>query len=443
MIRTRKSVRVTRYVWAAFAVCLCLAARPAAATVVQVLDAKDGTPLANATVTRGNTTWQTGEDGVAIIPDEAGSIGLRALGHLRGEIEAPEGGNAEVQGKLMPFVPKALYLSRYGVGSKVLRNAALALVEKTEINALVIDIKSDLGEMAFRSTIPASWGIAPQKVFTVGDMAALIKDFKAHGIYTIARIVTFKDTPLATAKPELAVRKQGGALYRDREKLLWTDPCKKEVWDYNISIAEAAAKLGFDEIQFDYVRFPDSRGVVFSKPNTQENRLAAIAGFLTEARRRLTPYNVYLAADLFGYACWNTDDTDIGQRLEEVIPHIDYICPMLYPSGFQFGIPGCRNPVAAPYEIVNHSIENAKQRLKVTGIRFRPWLQAFRDYAFGRKQFGGPEQRLQIKAAEKAETNGWMLWNPRNAYIADGLNPKGPETAMKQSVPAAGHVQPD
>ena len=128
------------------------------------------------------------------------------------------------------------------------------------------------------------------------------------------------------------MKRAGGAIFRDRERLAWTDPFNTEVWDYNISIALEAARLGFDEIQFDYVRFPDSPGLKFSKPTDMKSRLAAISGFLAEARRRLTPYNVFLAADIFGYVTWNLDDTHIGQRLEELAPIVDYISPMLYPS---------------------------------------------------------------------------------------------------------------
>jgi hypothetical protein len=197
------------------------------------------------------------------------------------------------------------------------------------------------------------------------------------------------------------------------------------VWDYNIAIAIEAASLGFDEIQFDYVRFPDAPGLKFSKPTDMKSRLAAISGFLAEARRRLTPYNVYVAADIFGYVTWNLDDTHIGQRLEELSPVVDYISPMLYPSCFQFGIPGYRIPVQHPYEIVFLSLQNARERTAISAIRFRPWLQAFRDYAFDRREFTGREIRTQISAAEKFGSDGWMLWNPRNTYTADGLKVEG------------------
>jgi len=180
------------------------------------------------------------------------------------------------------------------------------------------------------------------------------------------------------------------------------------------------------------VRFPDAPGLKFSKPIDMKSRLAAIAGFLTEARRRLTPYNVFLAADIFGYVAWNRNDTHIGQRLEELAPIVDYISLMLYPSGFQFGIPGYRNPVAHPYEIVFLSLQSARAR-GIPSIRFRPWLQAFRDYAFDRREYTGTEKRAQISAAEKFGSDGWMLWNPRNQYTADGL--KVEDAARKHDVP--------
>ena len=169
------------------------------------------------------------------------------------------------------------------------------------------------------------------------------------------------------------------------------------------------------------MRFPDAPGLRFSIPYTEENRVGAIAGFLEEAKKRLLPYNVFLAADLFGYVSWNTDDTKIGQKLEEVTPILDYISPMLYPSGFKFGIPGYRLAVAHPYEIVYLSLKKAQNRTHLPPIRFRPWLQAFRDYAFDKRQFDGKEIREQINAAEQFGSNGWMLWNPRNIYTADGL----------------------
>ena len=222
------------------------------------------------------------------------------------------------------------------------------------------------------------------------------------------------------ARPDLAV-KMGGKVWRDREGLAWTDPARPEVRNYNLDIAEEAARNGFDEIQFDYVRFPDALGLAYSIPNNQEGRLQAISRFFVEARKRLAPYNVFLAADIFGYVCWNLNDTCIGQKLETLAPLVDYMCPMLYPSGFQFGIPGYRMPVAHPYEIVNLSLDNARQRAGVSTLHFRPWLQAFRDYAFDHHVFGPVQIGDQIRAAEVFGSDGWMLWNPHNVYSKEGL----------------------
>jgi len=164
--------------------------------------------------------------------------------------------------------------------------------------------------------------------------------------------------------------------------------------------------------------------VVFNQPNTEANRVAAIGGFLAAARERLIPYNVFLSADLFGYVAWNQNDTDIGQTLAAVAPSVDYLSLMLYPSGFQFGIPGYRNPVQAPYETVHLTLKRASQRTGLPATRFRPWLQAFKDYAFDRRHFSDEEIRAQIRASEKFGSTGWMLWNPRNAYSDAGLLPE-------------------
>jgi len=181
------------------------------------------------------------------------------------------------------------------------------------------------------------------------------------------------------------------------------------------------------------VRFPDAKGLKFSQAVTITSRLAAISGFLGEARKRLTPYNVFVAADIFGYVMWNLDDTHIGQRLEEIEPAVDYISPMLYPSCFQFGIPGYRNPVANPHKIVYLSLENGTERTGMAPIRFRPWLQAFRDYAFDHREFTEKEISAQISAADEFGSDGWMLWNPRNSYSGAGLKTEG--KGCKQDLP--------
>jgi hypothetical protein len=379
-----------------------------------------GLPVAGATVVYGVVTATTDAAGSFTVTGEGERIGARAPGYARQEVPVV----SPLTVTLTPLRPRALYLSHYGVGSRALRSAALRLIAETELNAVVIDVKGDAGYFNLTATSPLAARTGAERP-AIRDLPAFVRELHGKGIYAIARVVVFKDHPLAMARPDLAVRRGDGSIWRDRERLAWTDPFRREVWEYNIAVAEAAARAGFDEVQFDYVRFPDARGVRFSRPATQASRVAAIGGFLAEARKRLAPYNVFLAADIFGYVCWNTNDTQIGQLLEALVPLVDYISPMLYPSGFQFGIPGFRNPIAHPYEIVSLSLARAGKRTKLSPVRFRPWLQAFRDYAFDRRPFGGDGIRAQIRAAEAFGSDGWMLWNPRNVYGGAGLKVKG------------------
>jgi hypothetical protein len=316
-----------------------------------------------------------------------------------------------------------VYLSFWGISSAAIREPVLRLVGTTPVNAVVIDVKGDLGYISYRTSVSLANQIGSVKTVTIPDIRALIDRLHAQHVYAIGRIVTFKDNVLAIADPALQVR-MNGKLWRDREGLAWCDPFQKKVWDYNIRLAVDAAKSGFDEIQFDYVRFPDAKGIQFSQESTEESRSNTITAFLTEARRQLTPYNVFLSADVFGYICWNTNDTGIGQKIERVGTVLDYISPMLYPSGFSFGIPNYRNPVVHSYEIIRLSLDKARERTGLDPIRFRPWLQSFADYAFDKRQFGTAEIQAQIRAAESFGSDGWLLWNPRNSYSAENINPE-------------------
>jgi len=421
--------------------------------LIRVIDSDTDQPIAGAIVTSGNEMEQTNEQGMAHIKIEGEKVSVRACGYLRAEVlvnapqeKRPSSSTLKTLYKaaretmkemaeevvslpkeieLVPFAPKGLYLSFYGIGDKKLREGALHLLGETELNTLVIDIKGDRGMIPYRSSIPLAREIGAQKIITVKDMRGLIRSLKNEGTYTIARIVVFKDHLLANHRPDLAVKDLNGRIWHDREGLAWTDPFKREVWEYNIQIAVEAAQQGFDEIQFDYIRFPDALPVQYSMPNTMEHRVKAISGFLMEARKKLLPSNVFLSADIFGYVCWNFNDTSIGQTLKDLTPHLDYLSPMLYPSGFQYGIPGYRIPTAHPYEIVHLTLKKAQERTGLSPLRFRPWLQAFRDYAFDRRFFEEREIRDQINGVEQFGSHGWLLWNPQNIYSREGLKRKG------------------
>lgn len=391
----------------------------------QVVDAATCRPIEGAVVTVGASTVRTDAAGVFTLPAPAAGLHVRAPGYGKLALNDSDAHLKSVDVRLQPFTPKALYLSFFGIGDLTLRSAALKLIEETELNALVIDVKGDRGRIPYPSSVALASEVGAQKIITVHNIAALLNQLHDKGVYTIARVVAFKDDPLARAHPELAVHDRAGGIWSDREGLAWTDPFQPAAREYVLAVAEEAARLGFDEIQFDYLRFPDDPGLVFSKPSNETNRVASISGFVAEASRRLAPYNVFVAADIFGYVLWNRDDTAIGQRLEDLAPHLDYISPMLYPTGFQFGIPGYSDPVAHPYEIVALSLRNAQKRTGLPGLRFRPWLQAFRDYAFDRRAFGTDEIAAQTRAADEFGSNGWMLWNPRNLYTNAGLKKGG------------------
>jgi hypothetical protein len=384
-------------------------------------------PLAGASVVVRGVEVRTDAEGVfklEQVPPEA-SLTVKLPGFQKLRL-APVRGTVEAV--LRPQAIKAAYLTYYGVGDRGIRSRVLDLTTRTELNAVVIDIKGDRGWILYKTEVPQALAAGAQGPATLRDFDSLMADFKSRGIYTIARIVTFKDNILATARPDLAVMDtRTGKPWIDNEKLAWVDPFREEVWAYNIAIAQEAVRRGFDEIQFDYVRFPtDGKlgAAKYARPNSRETRLPAIAGFLAKARRELGASGAFVAADLFGYTAFNENDTDIGQRIEELAPHLDYICPMVYPSGYHKGIPGFANPVLVPGKVVHESVRLIRKRAGGTLAQVRPWLQDFRDYAFDRRIFGIVEVQAQIRGTEAAGGAGWMLWNPRNDYTGSALRGK-------------------
>jgi hypothetical protein len=383
----------------------------------RVIDSVSGQGIPGAIVTSANVEARADGNGAFRLPG-GHPVFARAYGY--GRTNAPLTGDSVVL-RLQPFAPRGVYLSYWGVSSAAVREPVLRLTSSTPVNAFVIDIKGDLGYISYRTAVPLANQIGAVKTVTIPDIHAFLDRLHSQGIYAIGRIVTFKDNVLAASDPTLAVH-LNGKIWHDREGLAWCDPFKRKVWDYNISLAVDAAKSGFDEIEFDYVRFPDTKGLQFSEESTEEARTATITAFFAEARKQLIPYNVFLSADVFGYICWNTTDTGIGQKIEKLGAALDYISPMLYPSGFSFGIPNYRNPIANPYEIVRLSLDKARERTGLAPVRFRPWLQAFADYAFDKRQFTASEIQAQIRAAQSFGSDGWLLWNPRNSYSAAAIN---------------------
>ena len=321
---------------------------------------------------------------------------------------------------LEPIKVKALYLNFWGarLGSKTL-DYILKMVDDGEINAIVIDVKNESGLTSYKTSVIQAnemRGFVRRGIKDIDKFMALMK---AHNIYLIARVVVFKDDLLVKHNPSIALKKPDGTPYRNRDKMGWIDPSIRDNYSYVLNIAKDAARVGFDEINFDYVRFPANPDLKYAVAPTPTNRVLAIEQFLYEAKSALEPLGVYISANTYGEVCWSSDDSNIGHTVSSLAKYSDYIAPMLYPSGFHKGTLGFKDPTNHNYDIIYRSIKQMHKY--VDPNRIRPWLQAFRDYANDKKFYRKKELFEQVRAANGASTNGWMFWNPSSRYSNIGL----------------------
>jgi len=316
---------------------------------------------------------------------------------------------------------KGLYVTSWIAGINPTMDALISLVDRTELNAMVIDVKDATGAIAYEPDFP----LALEEHLWEGrirDLQGMMELLHEHQIIPIARIVCFQDPLLANARPDLAVGDVDGGVWKDNQGQAYTNPYKREVWKYLVDLAEDAAKRGFREIQFDYVRFPTDGPIdeaVF--PGANGPHEDAIADFLCYARERLEPLGVWLSADVFGHALDHKGDANIGQQLEKVAKNVDIICPMIYPSHYESGSYGISNPDRNPFDIVTFATKDATRRLEGTGAVYRPWLQ---DFAMP-SAYGVTEVKAQIKAVEEQGYSEWLLWDPRLEYQEGALRPVG------------------
>jgi len=326
---------------------------------------------------------------------------------------------------------KGIYMTGYTVGSADRFNKLIDLVKTTELNAVVIDVKDDTGLMTYSSELPDVAFTGANKKVRIKDIDAVMKVLRENNIYAIARIVTFKDRVAGDKYANLAVKNNSGGIWRDRHGMSWLNPYNKESWDYLVDIAEEAAIKGFDEIQFDYVRFPTDGNVKiidYGKSAAGKSKAEAIAEFLAYARDRLRNMGVVVSADVFGLVTTTKDDMHIGQHLESIAKSVDVICPMVYPSHYGKGSYGVAEPDFEPYKIVNRSMSVAKGRIAaVEGAAqkaiLRPWLQDFTaSYLPRYKKYGPAEVKAQIKATYDAGAEEWLLWNAGNRFTAGALD---------------------
>ncbi len=402
---------------------------------ISVFDAQTKKPIESFRVVVDNLSVQTVCQKVVV--EKNHKLDILAIGYEKMSI-APE---QDTKLYLKPFVVKGLYLSNYGVSYQPFIQNALNIAKTGQINSFVIDIKNENGMMTYEIDNPTVHKLGANKINTVRNIQKLLTLLKENHIYSIARIAVFKDALLSQKNPTLGIKTKTGTAYLDKQNVLWSDPFKKEVRDYNIAIGVEAAKIGFDEVQFDYVRFPDAVNYVTSKPSTPESRVEVINSFLDNARQQINKHGAFVSADIFGYVLWNTGDMRIGQKLESILTHVDYLSPMLYPSGFTFGIPGYKNPTQNSYEIINLSLKEAQRKVpNLNPMQIRPWLQAFKDYGFDRRHYKGQEVYKQIKATQDFGKMGYMFWNPRNRYDVDlfeykpKMHPKADVTVAQSTI---------
>jgi hypothetical protein len=325
-----------------------------------------------------------------------------------------------------PVEAKGVYVTGNSATTSKL-DALIELADTSEINTFVIDVKDDNGYLLFESETASRLNPEANKHIYIDDIEGFVSRLKEHNIYLIARIVTFKSPLYARANPDKAiVYRSGGGLYSDADGLIWASAHNRELWEYNVGVAKEAAAIGFNEIQFDYVRFPaisHKEKYDFRNPEG-ESQVETIQKFLKYAYGELAPEHVYVGADVFGWAATAIGDVGIGQHWESLSNVVDYICPMVYPSHYGPNIFGLAVPDANPYKTIYHAIEDSKARNAnlETPALIRPWIQDFTaSWVNGHISYGPEELALQIKALEEQGIESYMIWNSKNNYSEDAL----------------------
>ena len=315
-------------------------------------------------------------------------------------------------------VVRGLYLNRFAPQSARKMRHLFAIADSTEINAFVIDMKDEFG-LNYRSARPDIAKNAGGTHGYVNDVKALVDSVKAHGLMPIARIVAFKDPVAAERNPEWQIRREDGSTWRDKQGLAWVNAHDKRVWEYNLAIAEELVALGFEEIQWDYIRFPEPYKSLPTQvfPGASLSKADALAAFLKESRTRLSKLGVRSTADIFGLVTNVRGTLEVGQNWEKLSPVTDVLLPMVYPSHYPRGSLGVAHPNAQPYDIIKIALDTARMRDQKLGItqaeHVRPWLQAF---TLGQPKYGPEQITAQKKAVYDAGYKGWVLWSPGSMY---------------------------
>lgn len=344
--------------------------------------------------------------------------------------------NSLVEKKEPVFVPsyvstpeplKAIYMTSWVAGTKSLRDQLVQIIEDTEVNTIVIDIKDYSGKIVYPVEYNQKLKEFGSEEIRVPDLRDFIEKLHKKNIYVIGRVAVFQDAYFVKHRPEFAVRnKSGSAVWKDRKGISWIDVGAVEYWDYIVDIAKESHQIGFDEINFDYIRFPSDgnmQDISFPWSSTTP-RDVALKNFFVYLHKHLEGTDMKTSADLFGMTTTETNDMGIGQIFENAFPYFDYVMPMVYPSHYPSGFIKYKNPAQHPYELIQYTMKSAVDRRNAlatsTGQKLaelRPWLQ---DFDLG-ADYGPKEVRDQIKATYDVGLTSWALWSASNKYTKSAL----------------------
>lgn len=327
---------------------------------------------------------------------------------------------------------RGIYISGARAGISSYMDELISLTEETEVNAMVIDIKNDTGEITYKTDLPLAVEIGAGTGY-IKDMKELVKKLKEKNIYLIARIVAFKDPLLAKKREDLSLKKKNGRVFKDKNGDSWVNPYKKQVWNYLVDIGKEAAALGFDEVQFDYIRFSTDSGmkdVNYGEEAKGKSKMKVITEFTKYACDNLKPLGVKVSADVYGTIIRSKVDARIvGQDYAAMAGYLDYICPMIYPSHYAEGSYGIDYPDKKPYDTILAALKESKEVLNKNKnadsgnlATVRPWLQDFTaTWVSHHIKYGKAEIKAQIQAVKDAGYKEWILWNSSNHYTKAAL----------------------
>jgi hypothetical protein len=386
----------------------------------------DGDPVAGVRVfVEDSDTWvrtdRRGRYALPGVPAEGTIIYKRAGFRLA---EAPIGDQMDIDVELQPFETRALYAPGLVFEGPGRLDQLLRLIERTEANAIVIDVKETGGWLYYETDLPDAIdsGAADRPIF---DLAELLPALKERGIYTIARMVCMKDNTVGAARPELAVRNSAtGGPWRDNIGGIWLDPAAPGVAEYLAAIAGDLADKGFDEVQLDYIRFFSDGPYDVADPNlpnSQSFRLPAIRRVMRVISDRMATERAFLSADVFPISFIVPDDQGIGQRPEVMMPYVDYFSPMVYPSHYGPGVFNHPVPNRAPYDVIDKTLEIMNRQARGLPMRIRPWIQ---DFGYGPfPPYTAAQIRDEMRALEDNGAAGWMIWNAQARFTEAALGP--------------------